>query len=1155
MNAPVRLDDPFTATSGPVYVTGSQALVLIMMQQRRRDIAAGLNTGGFCSGYRGSPLSTLDRDFERAMPFLHPLNIRFQGGVNEALGATAVWGTQMSALDAKANVEGVFGMWYGKGAGLDQCIDVMRHANNAGTAAKGGVLAVVGDDHALKSSAQPHHCEPTFADLRIPILYPSDMQEMLTYGLYGYALSRDSACWVGLKVLPEVVNGSGVVQLSDQPQIVFPEELEGAENRHIQWPDPWPSGERRFHALKLPRIHEFVRLNRLNRLVVRAEKPKFAIITAGKSYLDVVEALRHLGLSLDAAAGLGVSLLKIAVPWPLEPDAIRSLARDHGTFLVVEEKRPIVEEQIKSILYGSGEQPLVLGREDRHGQPLLATVGELSPEEIAVAIARTLGAEVGPEARDFAEYAVAQERLLARLKPEVARTPFFCSGCPHTTSTRLPEGSKAMAGIGCHGMSMSLPDRNTTTHTHMGGEGATWIGHAPFTDEPHMFQNLGEGTYHHSGSLAIRAAVSAGVNITYKLLYNDAVAMTGGQAVDGQLTVPQMSRQLHDEGIGRIAIVTDDPKRYAGVSDLAPGATVDHRDDLDRVQRELREIKGVTAIIYDQMCATEKRRRRKRGLIPESSSRVFINDLVCEGCGDCSKKSNCLSVVPVDTEFGRKRRIDQSSCNKDMSCVKGFCPSFVVVEGGRVRSAGQANVTDTLLSRIATLSEPPLPVASANRPYNILLTGIGGTGVVTVAAVIAMAARLSGLGVSVHDRMGMAQKFGAVTSHIRIAPDLGQNAARIPMGAADLVLGGDLMVTAQQDVLRAIGRNRSHVLVNSEEAAPGAFTINPDFDFKSAGLRANILAIADPSAVESFEATRLATILTGDAIGANMFMLGYAYQRGLLPVSLAALEQAIVLNGVAVEATKRTLALGRLAGADLEEMRKAVRPLLPDYEQDPPASDLEAIIEKRRDFLVDYQDEAYSERYLALVRRVRAAEEKIAPGQDALSIAAARYYFKLLAYKDEYEVARLYAHPDFVRKLQSQFEGDYKISFRLAPPLIAKRDPITSEPRKIAFGGWMLHGFRLLSRLRFLRGTRFDPFGYSPDRKLERQLVADYEMMVDQVLNSLRADNYQLGVELLALPEQIRGYGPIKEQHMTRIAAREKRLREAFGASKISQAA
>lgn len=1126
----VSPEDRYSLTRGRAVLTGTQALVLLMILQRRRDIATGLNTAGFCTGYRGSPLSTLDMEFERASAFLEPLGIRHQGAVNEALAATAVWGSQQVHLDAAATVDGVFGLWYGKGAGLDQSVDVIRHANSAGTSPNGGVLAVVGDDHALKSSAQAHHCEPTLADIRVPVFYPSDIQELLHFGLLGLALSRYSGSWVGLKTLPEVVNSTAVVDL-DYSALEIEEPVLEKENlnRHIQWPDPWPAGEARFHELRWPRILAFLRANRVNRTTFRAAQPRLGIVTAGKSYQDVREALAQLGLSSEGAAAAGISLYKIGCPWPLEPEGLLEFAVEQPRLFVVEEKRAVIEDQVKTILYGAapGRRPDVFGRVGPSGQSLLPASGELEPETIALALAQLLPEvpALGQRVLELSE----RERALLRLQAPVERTPFFCSGCPHNTSTRLPEGSTAMGGIGCHGMAVFDPHSRTTTHTHMGGEGANWIGQAPFTSKRHTFQNLGDGTYHHSGSLAIRAAIAARVNITYKILFNDVVGMTGGQPVDGPLSVPQLAHELRSEGVARIVIVSDQPKRWKACV-LPEGVSVHHRDALDAVQRELREYQGVSVLIYAQLCATEKRRLRKRERLPPADARVYIHPAVCEGCGDCSRKSNCLSVVPIETRFGRKRRIDQSACNQDFSCVKGFCPSFVTLTGAKPRKRG-SEVIKQFAARLAALPEPARDDWQARERYSLLCAGIGGTGVVTVGVILAIAARLAGLAVSVHDRIGMAQKFGAVTSHIRLArsPEL-LGAVRIPLAAADLVLGFDLMVSAQAEALRSIGPGTTHVILNTDEAAPGAFVKDPDFDFHTEQMIENIEATS-PKSIEYLAATRLATALAGDAIGTNMFLLGYAVQRGVIPLPAAALERAMELHGVAVQSSKEVFALGRLAAVDRPALEAAVSPVLLDHERDLPTEDLDARIRHRRDQLVAYQDEAYSQRYIDLVSRVRAWEGAHYPGQDVLTAAVADNYFRVLAYKDEYEVARLYSSPDFRRRLALEFTGSYRLSFHLAPPLLTRPDRKSGEIRKLTLGSWVLVLFRVLRHLKRLRGSRFDVFGYSGDRRLERQIIAEYEITVEQTMTDLPSDAIDIASRLLSYPQAIRGFGPVKHQN------------------------
>jgi indolepyruvate ferredoxin oxidoreductase len=1140
---PFSIDDRYRAEQGQCLLTGTQALVLLTVLQRRRDAARGLRTGGFVSGYRGSPLGTVDVEFERARAVLAPLNIRCQPGVNEALSATACWGTQYLHLDKEARVDGVFALWYGKGAGLDQSVDAMRHANNAGTAPRGGVLAVVGDDHTLKSSAQAHHCEPTFADLGIPVLYPASVQELLELGLLGIALSRVSGCWVGLKTVAEVVNTTAVVALEpDLGQAVELDPQWGAGDVHLRWPDPWPAGEQRFHKFKLPRVLEFARRNRLDRVTFAAPATRLGIVTTGKSWLDVLEALRLLDLSEHDCRALGVSIYKVAMPWPLEPFGVTDFCRGAGRILVVEEKRGIIEAQLRQHLYDEedGGRPVIEGRRDQSGAELFSPIGELSPTGIAEAIAARLPAS-GATVPAEAPWRTLRLRTITPLAQAALRTPFFCAGCPHNTSTVVPEGSRAMAGIGCHGMAMFSPGRRTATHTHMGGEGATWIGEAPFTAQPHVFQNLGDGTYFHSASLAIRAAVAAGVNVTYKILFNDAVAMTGGQAVDGELTVGAITRQLRAEGVREICVVADDPDRYRHVQDLAPGVRVHPREALDAVQRRLREIPGVTALVYDQVCATERRRRVKRGLASARDTRVFINDLVCEGCGDCNVKSNCLAVVPIDTEFGRKRAVDQSACNQDLSCLRGFCPSFVTVTGARLRDPSKA-----VAEKLAAFALPEPPAAVTGEPCNIVLTGVGGTGVVTVAAILGAAAHLEGRACSIHDRLGMAQKFGPVTSHVRIGQrTLAGCAARIPDGSADLILSGDPLTTARDEVLATLARGRTRIVFNSDCSNAGAFATAPDLDFGVAGIREHLAGLlGDPARIESLPAAELALAACGDSIGANMLMLGYAMQRGLVPLRIESVLRAIELNGTAVEKTRLALLTGRIAAADMGALRAALAPHLPWHRREAASEGLVDLVTRRRDYLVEYHDEAYARSYMDLVDAVRRAEAAAVPGETRLTQTVARNYFKLLAVKDEYEVARLHASAAFAAKLASQFEGDYRLHFHLAPPLLSRADPATGLPRKRRFGAWILPLFRLLARARRLRGTTFDPFRFSSDRRLDRRLLGDYEAAVALALARLDRGNHAIALELLALPEQIRGYGPIRRHHALEADAARQALME-----------
>jgi len=1146
--AAVTLDDKYTLPSGRIYLSGVQALVRLPMLQHQRDQAAGLNTGGFISGYRGSPLGVYDNALWQARRFLQEHNIQFQPGINEDLAATAVWGSQQVNLFPQATVDGVFALWYGKGPGVDRSTDALKHANAAGTSAHGGVIAIAGDDHGCQSSTLAHQSEHIFEAAMIPILNPSTVQEYLDFGLYGFALSRFSGCWVGFKAIAETVESSASVYADPhRVAIVLPPDFTmppGGLN--IRWPDPPLDAERRLHGPKMAAVAAFVRANRIDRLEIDPPAARLGIITTGKAYLDVRQALADLGLDDKAAAALGIRLYKVGLTWPLEAAGARRFAEGLKDVLVVEEKRGFIEDQLVRILYNvdASRRPSVVGKEDESGAPLLPSPGELTPTQVAHAIAlrlKRLG-EDSPQLNQRLARLESFERMSDAPMPKTQRTPFFCSGCPHNTSTRVPEGSRAMAGIGCHAMAMYVPSRNTATITHMGAEGANWIGQAPFTSERHVFQNLGDGTYSHSGLLAIRAAAAAGVNITYKILYNDAVAMTGGQPVEGHLTVPQITQQVASEGAQRVVVVTDEPDKYPANAGFAAGVEIRHRDDLDAVQRELREMPGLTVIVYDQTCAAEKRRRRKRGQYPDPPKRVFINEMVCEGCGDCSEKSNCVSVKPVETEFGRKRAIDQSNCNKDYSCVKGFCPSFVTVHGGGVRKPPRqtAAVADAPFASL-----PPPPVRALGEAYGILVTGIGGTGVITVGALLGMAAHLEGKGCTVLDFTGLSQKNGAVMSHVRLAPhpeDL--HAVRIAAGGADLLLGCDIVVAASPQALSRVENGVTRAVINSYLAPTAAFVVNPDIDFESLAMQRALKSAAGDTGTEFIDGTGLATALMGDSIATNLFMLGYAFQQGLVPLSLAAIEKAIELNGVAVEINKRTFAWGRLAAHDRAKVEAITRPAM--HAEAPTQQSLAELVERRAAFLADYQDAAYARRYRDVVALVDAAEKSRARGRTGLAEAVARGLFKLMAYKDEYEVARLYTSGEFRRNLKQQFEGDYTLQFHLAPPLLAPRDKRTGELQKRAYGPWVFRAFGVLARLRRLRGTVFDIFGRTEERRMERRLIGEYEAVIRELATALGPDNHGIAVELARIPELMRGYGHIKERNVIKAKEREAALLATF---------
>ncbi len=1143
--AAVSLDDKYTKEEGTVLLTGIQALVRLPLMQKQRDRAAGLNTAGFISGYRGSPLGGYDLQLERARQYLEAHDIHFQPGINEDLAATAVWGSQQVNAFPGAKYDGVFAIWYGKAPGLDRSCDAIRHGNLAGSSRHGGVLMVVGDDHAAKSSTIPSQSEYSFMDMGLPVLNPSGVQEVLDYGLIGWAMSRYSGCWVGLIALAETMDSTATVLTApERPEIVIPEDFAlPPDGVNLRVPDTGMEQERRLHEYKLYAALAFARANGLNRIVIDTPNPRLGIITTGKAYLDVRQALDDLGISEREASELGIRLYKIGMSWPLDMVGVRRFAEGLDQIVVIEEKRAVMENQLKEQLYNwpVAQRPRVVGKFDENRNWLLPSMGELTPAQVARVIAARLPQDFRTARMEARLAAIdSREREIAQVHSNVIRVPFFCSGCPHNTSTRLPEGSRAVAGIGCHYM-VQWMGRNSEVFTQMGGEGAPWIGQAPFTEERHIFTNLGDGTYYHSGLLAIRAALAAKVNITYKILYNDAVAMTGGQPVDGPLSVPMIVDQVRAEGVEHIVVVTDEPDKYTGALKLPSDIPVEHRDRLDAVQRRLRETPGVSVLIYDQTCAAEKRRRRKRGLYPDPPKRVFINDLVCEGCGDCSVQSNCLSVEPLETEWGRKRRINQSSCNKDYSCLKGFCPSFVTVHGGRIRKAEAVPVAE-LEALVKDLPRPPLP--ELDKPYNLLVTGVGGTGVVTIGALLAMAAHIEGKGCTVVDMTGLAQKGGAVISHVRIARKPGDiHAPRIPAGEANGLLACDLVVAASPEALAKTLPEVTRAVVNTHMTPTAQFTMDNSVTFDVDSL----MGLVRRATREHFDVdgTSLATALLGDAIATNMFMLGSACQLGLVPVSVEAIERAIELNGVAVDMNKQALAWGRMAVHDRARVEDIARPLIVDADE-AIASALDEVVDKRAAFLTDYQDAAYAARYKALVERVRKAEADKVPGEDGLALAVARNYFKLLAYKDEYEVARLYSDPGFRRKLEAQFEGEYELQLHLAPPLLARRDPDTGHLQKRAFGPWIFPLMRLLARARGLRKTPFDPFGHTAERRAERQLIADYEAMVEEVLSGLGPDTHAIAVALASLPEDIRGFGHIKAANIETAKARQSELMKAF---------
>lgn len=1153
--AAVTLDDKYIAKTGCVYLNGLQALTRLLIMQRQRDAAAGLNTAGFVSGYQGSPLNHMGQTLEKAGKLLDAHHIHFQPGQNEELAATSVWGSQQVNLLEGARYDGVFSFWYGKWAGVARCGDAFLHGNSAGAAKHGGVLIVCGDDHMGHSSTVATQSEGMLLAPLMPVLNPADLQDYLDLGLHGWAMSRFSGSWIGFKAVEETVESSASVYVDpDRVKIVIPDDFTmPPDGLNIRLPDQPLQMERRIIEHRLPAIQAYTYANKLDRLVIDSAHPRFGIVTAGKSYLDVLKALDILGLDRRACEAAGIRLYKVAITWPLDPLGLSQFGKGLEEILVVEEKQPFMEQQIKNQLYDwpSGQRPRVLGKREGAAGPelrqrLLPATGELTPEQIATVIAwrvgrfhRSEGLEAAIAKLKAREDAAAKPSLSPQLRgylSDSGRVPYFCSGCPHNTSTRVLDGSKAISGVGCHFMA-SYIFPNSEIFSHMGAEGAVWIGQAPFTDRKHMFANLGDGTYYHSGLLAIRAALSAGVNITFKILYNDATAATGGQALPGKLTVPALVGQLRAEGLARTIVVTDQPENYAG-GVLGADVEVRHRDLLDVTQKELRDVPGTTAIVYDQTCAAEKRRRRKRGTYPDPARRSFINTRVCEGCGDCNVKSNCVSVLPVETEFGRKRVIDQSNCNKDFSCIRGFCPSYVTVEGGTPRKGQALAMAEDTFARL------PEPVASAlDRPFGIVVAGVGGTGVITIGALIGMAAHLEHKGVGVLDMTGVSQKGGAVMTFVRIARTPEEvRSIRIAVGDADAIIGCDLLVTCETKVVSRCERGRTRVVVNTNRLPTVALMRNPDLKTPWSSMEDGLRDAIGTDRVNAVDATRLAAALLGDSIVSNMFMLGYAFQLGMVPLNAESLIRAIELNNVAVKQNILAFQWGRMAAHDIGALERAIDNKTTSQSQYAIATSLEEVVGKRVDFLRDYQNVAYAQRYAAFVERVRSSEANVST-ERRLTDVIARNYFKLLAYKDEYEVARLYTDGTFEREVAATFEGDYTIRYHFAPPFLSRVDQRIGEPRKRAFGPWIKPMLHLLARLKGIRGTPFDFFGYTAERRLERKMIADYEAVIASLLEELSPGNLSLAIEIAALPETVRGFGHVKHKS---IDAVEKKKIELF---------
>jgi len=1138
----VTLTDRFTQHEGRIHLRGSQAMVRLYMVQRLRDQAAGLNTAGFVSGYRGSPMTAIDEELWRVEDMLKEHHIHFWPGTNENLAMTSVWGSQQTNYYNDSKYDGVYSMWYGKGPGLDQAMDALRQGTWHGASRHGGVLVCVGDDPNMTSTINNYASELLFEDLLMPVLYPADIQEVLDMGLYGIALSRFCGAWVGYKLLPETIETSSSVDGDiNRVQIITPDFDFPPEGVNAFLQDSVYAQEARIRNFRLPAALAFARANNLNYVSHDSSNPRIGIVAMGKAWRDVRQALVDLSISEQQAADLGITVLKVGMPFPADIQTYAEFATGLEEVVVIEEKRDQIENGMRAACYNmpAEQRPRVVGRFDEQGHPLVDNARPVTADEIALVIAQRIQHfhETEWMQARVKRLGGAAERTAGLPALAMQRLPYFCSGCPHNSSTKIPEGSRALGGVGCHYM-VTWMDRETYTFCQMGGEGITWVGQQPFVETDHIFQNLGDGTYFHSGSTAVRAAVAAGINITYKILYNDAVAMTGGQPVDGTLTVDQITRQMRAEGIQRIAVVTDEPEKYNSGINFASGTTVHHRRELDDVQRQLREVKGVSVMVYDQTCASEKRRRRKRGNFPDPAKRYFINDRVCEGCGDCGVKSNCTSIQPLETDFGRKRKIDQSSCNKDYSCAEGFCPSFVTVKGSKLRKvsgmSGAHMAPDT-----DELPTPAFPVLPETGSYTLMITGVGGTGVVTIGALLGMAAHIDDMGVSIVDQLGFAQKGGPVVTHVRLAREQDQiHASRVNNGAAQVLLACDMLVAGGDKVLESLDPTITRAIINTEKNYTGDFTRDTDLAYPADSVIARLESRTRQEDTDFFNASRVAVKLLGDSLGANLMLTGFAWQRGMIPIKEASLLEAIELNGVAIDWNKEAFAWGRRLAHQPELIDKF---LSPDDTARPliftPTTTSDWVAKYSKE-LTEYQNEDYAARYRALVDKVAAAEGSAGSGKTELATAVAKAAYKLMAYKDEYEVARLYSAPEFLQKLEEQFEGDYTLEFNLAPPIIAPKDKTTGLPTKIQIGPWMLKAFGLLAKFKFLRGTRLDIFGYFEERKMERRLIDRYLETVEMLLRDLNPDNHALAVEIAELPMTIRGYGHVKHENVQEAQAK-----------------
>jgi len=1133
-----KLEDKYTLENGIRFLTGTQALVRIPLVQIRKDNKNNLKTACYISGYRGSPLGGYDQQILKNIDYLNANNIQFQPGINEELAATSLWGTQQSNLRGEGKYDGVFGIWYGKGPGVDRAGDALKHVNLAGTSKYGGVLALMGDDHICESSTTSHQSEFAMIDAMIPFFNPSGVQEILDYGLYGIHLSRQSGCWIGIKCVHDNVSSGATVDLNENRHLIkdVNSEFLTDEGLNIRLNDSPQAKEHRLHYHKIKVVKEFCKINKLNEIKYNFPNSKIGIVTTGKSYLDTKLAFEKIGIDKNLSKQIGIKFLKIAMPWPLENTIIEEFSQGLEKIIVVEEKRSLIETQIKEILFNTNKNIKIIGKLDEENNDLFLSSGSLDPGIIAIKLYKHISQihsseKIQNNINNLKNLLKNNNNVL-----NIERAPYFCSGCPHNTSTKIPENTRAITGISCAYLVQNM-ERNNEGFTQMGSEGASWVGESVFSNTDHIFQNMGDGTYIHSGILSIRHAVAAKTKMTFKILYNDAVALTGGQALDGLPTVAQMSRQLESEGVKKIAIITDEPNKYKSRDKFSNNSRVYDRKEIIDVQIKLSQINDTTAIIYDQTCAAEKRRRIKKSILPEPNKKIFINEKVCEGCGDCGIQSNCISIVPVETEYGRKRQIDQSNCNKDYSCVDGFCPSFVSVVGD-VKL--KTNVNNSLIERInSTISEPILP--EIQQSYGIMIAGIGGTGVVTIGAILATAAQIDGKGSGVLDMTGLAQKGGAVKSFLRIFNDPKEiSTIRLSYGDTNLLMGFDLLVANDEEVLKTLDKQKTKSIINSDEIMTGEFTRDKNFFLPFDKMKENLINILGKNNIDFMPSNTITNKILGDSILSNMFIVGNAYQSGLIPIKANAIEQAIQLNGVSIDENIHAFRLGRHSINMKEEILNLI------YEKEKVITNFDEKFVDRYNFLIKYQNKKYADKYKELVDYVKKCEEKISVDIKNFSNAVAINYFKLMSYKDEYEIARLYSDNEFINKINETFEGNFKINYHLSPPIFYTQDKITGHPLKINFGSWIMILFKFISLFKFLRGTYFDLFGYFEERKIERLLINNYKDRILEICTKLTIENYALAVEIASTPDQIRGFGYIKEKNIEIAKRCEDKLMSAF---------